>query len=93
MAASKDIKLKCGHTVNIKEFEPVVENGRWALEGYEPDCRRRVKVSLKHRQPTMRTMEKWIINGIAKAIDGCRVEPDGRCEHNAPSWLLTLGLI
>ncbi len=25
--------------------------------------------------------------------EGCRVEPDGRCEHNFPSILLQLGVI
>jgi hypothetical protein len=38
-------------------------------------------------------MQKWLDDGVAKAVDGCKVEPDGVCEHNAPSWLLKLGLI
>ena len=29
----------------------------------------------------------------ALCIDGCDVEPDGRCEHNCPSPLLAAGLI
>lgn len=45
------------------------------------------------KQPSIATMEKWISNGIAKATDGCKVEPDGCCEHNCESWLLKLGLI
>lgn len=31
--------------------------------------------------------------GRAKATDGCVVEPDGRCEHGKPSWLLVVGVI
>jgi hypothetical protein len=38
-------------------------------------------------------MEKWVENGIARAIDGCKVEPDGICAHNKPSWLIALNLI
>ena len=43
--------------------------------------------------PSLATMEKWMSNGVAKATDGCRVEPDGTCSHGKPSWLLQLGLI
>lgn len=31
--------------------------------------------------------------GVCRAADGCRVEPDGECEHGWPSKLLALGLI
>jgi len=43
--------------------------------------------------PTIRTMEKWISDGVAKATDGCKVEPDGICPHGCESWLLALGWI
>jgi hypothetical protein len=43
--------------------------------------------------PTAATMERWENDGYCKAIDGCRVEPDGTCPHNKPSWLIALGLI
>jgi hypothetical protein len=43
--------------------------------------------------PSLKTAEKWIDEGVARATDGCRVEPDGRCEHGHSSWLLVLGLI
>lgn len=45
------------------------------------------------KQPSISTMEKWVSNGIAKATDGCKVEPDGICPHGCNSWLLELGLI
>ena len=45
------------------------------------------------KRPSIKTMEKWMENGVAKATDGCRVEPDGHCPHGKPSWLLELGLI
>ena len=45
------------------------------------------------KTPSIRTMEKWIMDGVAKATDGCRVEPDGKCPHGKPSWLIVLGFI
>lgn len=44
-------------------------------------------------RPSVRTLERWTNAGGCQALDGCWVEPDGRCEHGAPSWLLHLGLI
>ena len=45
------------------------------------------------KPPSIATMQRWMMDGVAKATDGCRVEPDGRCEHGKPSWLLKMGLI
>jgi len=45
------------------------------------------------KAPSIATMEKWMNAGIAKATDGCKVEPDGTCSHGCKSWLLKLGLI
>lgn len=45
------------------------------------------------KKPSIATMERWMDTGIAKALDGCRVEPDGTCPHGSPSWMLVLGMI
>ena len=45
------------------------------------------------KPPTLRTMERWLMDGVARATDGCRVEPDGTCQHGHPSWLIRLGYI
>lgn len=45
------------------------------------------------KQPSLATMAKWVSSGIAKATDGCKVEPDGTCPHGKPSWLIELGFI
>jgi len=45
------------------------------------------------KPPGHKALERMVFDGIAKAVDGCRVEPDGTCEHGKPSWLLALGLI
>lgn len=45
------------------------------------------------KPPSVSTMTHWVMDGIARATDGCRVEPDGECEHKHPSWLIVLGYI
>jgi hypothetical protein len=45
------------------------------------------------KQPGAATMNRWIDSGIARATDGCKVEPDGVCQHGHPSWILILGYI
>lgn len=45
------------------------------------------------RKPSIETMQHWVEEGVAKATDGCVVEPDGYCEHGCKSWLLELGMI
>ena len=52
-----------------------------------------LKVKRVKSPPTIKTMEKWSFDGVARATDGCRVEPDGQCIHGHKSWLLVLGYI
>lgn len=47
----------------------------------------------KQKEPSIEQMREWLYDGIAEATDGCRVEPDGSCEHGCDSWLKELGLI
>jgi hypothetical protein len=47
----------------------------------------------RHNPPSIPTMERWMEKGIARATDGCKVEPDGECPHGKPSWLIALGFI
>ncbi|OQX85673.1 MAG: hypothetical protein B6D55_07060 [Candidatus Omnitrophica bacterium 4484_70.2] len=43
--------------------------------------------------PEFSTLMKWQNEGIARTPDGCRVEPDGICQHGYKSWLLIYGLL
>lgn len=54
---------------------------------------RTFKMSLFFKAPTVRTMEKWSSDGVAKTVTGKRCEPDGYGPDGSPSWLLALGLI
>jgi len=65
------------------------------LEQVEEAARERgqqVIVCLEAR-PEIGTLMEWESEGGCEAVDGCYVEPDGVCEHGAPSWLLALGMI
>jgi hypothetical protein len=43
--------------------------------------------------PQYETLMRWESEGLAEALDGCEVEPDGVCPHGEPSWLRALHLI
>lgn len=45
------------------------------------------------KEPSLKSLEKMSMDGIARALDGCRIEHDGVCQHGAPSWLLHMGFI
>ena len=45
------------------------------------------------KEPTLRTLERWSNDCVAKTVIGGRIEPDGRDQNGFPSWLLVLGLI
>jgi len=45
-----------------------------------------------NKMPGIKTLEKYS-DGISRALDGCKVEPDGVCCHGLPSWLIVAGLI
>jgi len=53
----------------------------------------RHKAKGKKKPPSIKTMERWMMDGVAKTPCGCRVEPDGSCPHGQDSWLIILGLI
>lgn len=63
-------------------------------ESLTPAARRKYGLGPKRtKQPSIPTMRKWMFSGIARATDGCKVEPDGECQHGKRSWLIELGVI
>ena len=60
-----------------------------------PKCGR--KRGEKHKattkRPSVKTMFRWMDDGVARATDGYRVEPDGECPHGHISWVKRLGYI
>lgn len=54
----------------------------------------RIRNAFRSKAPkSMKTLEKWAENGVAKSVLGKRVEPDGYDDEGSPSWLLVFGLI
>lgn len=45
------------------------------------------------KPPSEATMQRWMEDSRAKAVDGATVEPDGHSPSGAPSWILVLGFI
>lgn len=45
------------------------------------------------KTPSLKTLEKWSDEGIAKSVGGKKVEPDGWDSNGTPSWLLVFGII
>ena len=45
------------------------------------------------KAPSVATMERWSNDCVARATDGCRTEPDGRCEHGHQSWMMRMGVV
>ena len=68
----------------------------WNVDGKTNRCRlvtgQVVRVDSAFNVPSVASLEKWS-EGIAKAVDGAQVEPDGYSPDGAPSWLLVCGLI
>lgn len=50
--------------------------------------------SLDNQPALMKYVEPLVTDGICPALcdEGCEVEPDGSCEHGAPSLLIALGI-
>ncbi len=79
------IDKKAGRMVTLKEgvnFDEYLS--RISKKGYS---------AVKTTKPSLKTMEKWMDEGVIPAIDGCRVEPDGWCPHGFPSKMIAMGII
>lgn len=44
-------------------------------------------------EPSLDDLYAAIFDSVVDATDGCRVEPDGMCEHGHPSWFIYLEVI
>ena len=68
-------------------------SGHEKLSGHPVRLEIRTEPVCTPKRPSIATMERWMSSGVAKATDGCTVEPDGHCEHGKPSWLIVEGVI
>jgi hypothetical protein len=79
------LKPKAG--VDVSDAAAAVERimAKWRAKGCE--------IIEGGTEPTLSTLIDWSYDGVANAIDGCRVEPDGTCPHGYASWLMAKGVI
>ena len=87
----KTTQLRIYRDGKICRIEPGVTVAMLEANGY---FKRHPGAIVCKAKPSLKTLDKWAEDGVARAVDGCGyIEPDGHCEHGAPSWLLALGLI
>ena len=102
LTTKREIKLKSG------EIIPAGESGRVEFDTvsrslfsfHSPSLGRPVKLGFSAftrvfglKAPGMKTLERWVDEGVAKTVFGARTEPDGTGPDGEPSWLLVLGII
>jgi len=46
-----------------------------------------------NKPPTMKTLQKYSWDGIAKTVTGKKTEPDGYGPDGSPSWMLVMEII
>lgn len=84
--------LESGLNCQIRQ----TENGLWRCfipHASRPEKPYQVRVESAFRAPSLKTLEKWTADGIAKSIGGKKVEPDGHDENGLPSWMIVMGII
>lgn len=96
ITTQKELKLRDGTIVPIKTSvmcepdilapyvcEIVLDNG----------TKYRVRYESIFKAPSLRTIEKYCFDAIAKTPIGLKVEPDGFDEYGFPAWPLILGYL
>jgi hypothetical protein len=74
-----------------KRFKPHIDPSDFVDKflSWFPEDRCEINGSL----PTMEDLKYWTFDGVCETPCGCRVEPDGFCEHGNKSWLLLLEMV
>ena len=93
--AYKTINLKDGGTIAKGESLTFVRMGEFQSTGVflHNGVERKMRFTSVLKAPSIKTMEKWSFDGVAKSVLGAKVEPDGVDSLGSPSWLLALGMI
>jgi len=103
VTVNKDIKLKSGEV--IPQGEKVTMSfisGGNGVEIQSPSLGRSIKIPTRSavrylsgftKEPSVKVMERWMYDGVAKTVTGHRTEPDGHGPDGSPSWMLVVGVI
>jgi len=98
LRTTKGVEFKTGEEVKVREY---AREFPWTVRVEAADGRRMsLLVEGAHRSlsgfpkpPGLATLERWSTDGVARSVDGQRVEPDGFSVGGAPSWVLVSGLV
>ena len=88
-----DLAKMYPHLERIRVRFNELEDTGYVLFKSEPESRPCPDRCPEASTPSDEQLCEWMMDGVCEAVDGCRVEPDGTCEHGSPSWLLQLGMI
>ena len=92
ITTTRPVTLKSGRIVT--SGTEVVE---WGYKGIPTMCRLEcgaiVRIRSAFKPPRFETLERWMIDGVARSVGSKRVEPDGVDDEGSPSWLIALGMI
>ena len=88
-----DLARMYPHLEKIRVRFSGLEETDYVLLKPEPESRPCSDWGHEASTPSDEQLGEWMMDGVCEAVDGCRVEPDGTCEHGSPSWLLQLGMI
>ena len=93
MTTKRALKMKSGEIVPAgARITPGPNDRQGHVHGARPEPYL-VRYSALAKAPTVQTLDKWNDDGIAKSVNGKKVEPDGHDDDGFPSWFLALGLI
>lgn len=95
---------RCDFCGESARYDAPVVGGHWAYMCEKCAATKRMPLDIgtefttektkpRTEEPTIEDLIEWSENGIARATDGCEVEPDGVCQHGCRSWLLVMGLV
>lgn len=78
----------------VRKPERWVEvNGTWKAEWTCPVCGEPARSRAVYFIPRNLRRPSVYLEGVTKALDGCKVELDGTCPHGLPSWHLVMGWV
>ena len=86
---TKLVSIKTGRTVTLKV--EALETLRQVAPKVYQTAKGNMYTTAK--MPSISRLERYSYDGVCPTPCGCRVEPDGTCEHGVPSWMLVGGFI
>lgn len=92
----RELKLKDG-TVLPQGLEvnarPHPEMDNVALVTVDNSREYKLRITSIKKPPSLKTLEKYVMDGISRSVSGAKVEPDGKDADGWASWLMVVGVM